>query len=352
MVAIAVILKSRISAKEYSMRKNIKLNELDANIYGRVKFDDDGALKVDWSLAGFEVSYIADRLIVNFKETENVDQPIYIKAVRDGKFEEKFAVSTGKEKLIIENSDGEAHTLRIYLLTEVTAPLCISSVTICGDNCEILPPPEKPDLRFEFIGDSLTNGYGNLGTPDVKTFYTYEEDATETCAFMTAEEFGADIRAIAMSGHGVVKNFSGNVDDLIPEFFRYATRTGREEYDFSGWIPDVVVINAGTNDCSAKVPADEFREAASLFTDEIRKAYPDAYILWMFGMTTLKYEPVIMSMVSEKSKKDGLIGYLSVEPIANHDDEKGANGHPNVKGHRRFANELIEFLKPVIKPEE
>ena len=41
--------------------------------------------------------------------------------------------------------------------------------------------------RLEFLGDSITAGYGVLAPKDRNTFYTYEEDSTSTYAYMTAQ---------------------------------------------------------------------------------------------------------------------------------------------------------------------
>lgn len=122
-------------------------------------------------------------------------------------------------------TEGE-HTVRLLKLTEATVgmPLLLKAITLEGSGMW-LPPPKLPSRRIEFIGDSITCGFGVTGQPYAVTgkpgrFLTEEEDVTKTYAGITAAYFGADARYIAASGRGVCHNHTDGGDSLlIPHLF-------------------------------------------------------------------------------------------------------------------------------------
>ncbi|KAK4555187.1 hypothetical protein LTR86_007483 [Recurvomyces mirabilis] len=112
--------------------------------------------------------------------------------------------------------------------------------------------PAAPKKRIEFIGDSITVGYGLDGTyPCVNTAAL--EDAPKTYGALTAKNLSADYSIIAWSGKGVIRNYvQATVDTspTMPELWtRYGANDADNSYDFS-YQPQIVVINLGTNDWS------------------------------------------------------------------------------------------------------
>lgn len=55
--------------------------------------------------------------------------------------------------------------------------------------------------KIEFVGDSWTCGFGNLSSTDLIS------DCTQAYAALIAERLQADYSLVAVSGHGIVKNF-------------------------------------------------------------------------------------------------------------------------------------------------
>ena len=153
-----------------------------------------------------------------------------------------------------------------------------------------------------------------------------------------------DIRVEAISGQGIIKNCAGEVGFRIPDFFPVETRHGREEHDFTSWVPDIVVVNAGTNDCGGGVPDDEFRDGAGKFIEHIREVYPKAEIFWVYGMMGLRYDAVLSSVISDIQKRDSHVHYVPVRPIYEMKDETGSCGHPNLNGQAHAAGILIDAI--------
>ncbi|MCI8387811.1 MAG: SGNH/GDSL hydrolase family protein [Clostridiales bacterium] len=336
-------------------RISVTIEQLEKNVYGRTKYNN-GALELCWSLSGFEFSFVADRVELHFVSDFSLEsdgylkeQPCYVKVVIDGKYESKYSIKTGAEVIMIENLENTAHTLRLYKLSESNCPIKAASVVLEGnDDTVVLPAPQKPELRFEFFGDSITCGYGDIASSNVGAFYTYQEDATKTYAYMTAKAFDADIRVVAISGQGIISNCHGEPGYRIPEFFEHEMRIGHEPHDFASWVPHVVVVNAGTNDMGGRVPDDVFKAGTDKFVDRIREVYPDTHIFWVFGMMGNRYDAVLASLFKEKGKVDSKLHYVPIQKIYDFKDECGANGHPNVKGQTRAADILIEAIRAAL----
>ncbi len=327
------------------MKKMITLRSMPKTLYGRTIYTENDALSLCWSLSGFGVRFKGKSAMLHFDTFEG-EQPVYVLVKLDG-VSTKYAIATGKEKILLEDLSEDVHTMEFRRLSaDGEPPLLVAGMSLEG---EFLDPPELPSLRVEFFGDSITCGYGNLGGPEEKAFYTFEQDPTKSFAGLTGAKLGADFRIVAISGNGVVKNWRGLTGTPIPEFFYWASKRGRVPHDFTSWIPHVVVINAGTNDGGGKVPDDEFYEGADKFLDAVREKYPDAHIFWLYGMMGLRYDEVLASLFEKRGMTDDKLCYIPVRPIREFPDETGSNGHPNVKANVRAAEILTEAIRKALK---
>jgi lysophospholipase L1-like esterase len=307
---------------------------------GRTLLTEKG-LCVDWSGAGLELLCMAERVIIGFGEYAYA-QPCYIKVCIDGKPHSSYAISTGKEKVLLTLSD-DFHRISIFRITEGNIPLIIKGFEFYGSEIGVRELRRKHKIRLEFIGDSLTCGYGILGSRHSEGFKTYEEDVTAGFSWLAAAELDADARYIAISGQGIVKNCNGEIDTPIPLFYTWQTRSGREPADTS-WIPDIIIISAGTNDHSGGVSKDEFRRGAEDFTAQLRSLHPAADIVWDYGTANDYYCETLQAMVAELSENDSRIHYLKM-PQMNYTNELGTNGHPNA----RYAKRAVETLLPLLR---
>ena len=124
-----------------------------------------------------------------------------------------------------------------------------------------IKPTEKKDMLIEFIGDSITCGYG-IDDPDKDHhFVTATEDVTKAYAYLTAKTLDADYSMLSFSGYGIISGYTDNDNKVsaqtVPQFY---TKLGyswgkngdfspqESEWEFSGRQPDLVVVNLGTND--------------------------------------------------------------------------------------------------------
>ena len=316
---------------------------------GRVLMTADG-LRTEWSASGFTVRFYGNGITLFFAHFRDA-QPICALAILDG-VRMKYALTDGNEPVVLECAQGE-HTLTFLRLSEGTVPLYCRALRIQGAFADtepvLLAPPAHCGRKLTFFGDSITCGYGVMGSMRSGNFYTWEEDPTRAYAYRTAELLRAEAELVSISGQGIVKNCNGDVDTPIPTFWCRQDRTLCNPYEVRRQ-PDAVIINAGTNDGAGRVTFEEFRAGAEAFLRDLRRAYPDAEIVWFYGLMGLDYDEVLKALFEKLTPELGHLTYLPTDMIYDHVDagEVGANGHPSAEGAERGARELSSKLAELL----
>lgn len=224
-------------------------------------------------------------------------------------------------------------------------------------------PSDVGKMKIEFIGDSLTCGYGVLADGPNVPFSTADEDGTKAYAALTAERLDADYNIIAMNGIGVLSRYSPkhekNTDGvLMPELYRYADmfRSPDIMWDSSGYQPDICVIALGANDNSytSGIPEREaeFSEAYRSFIGEVRAENPNAYILCVSGIQQSNLADVIESAQAGYSADtgDGNIGFFRFDP-QRESEGYGSDYHPSAVSQQRFSDGLYNKITEIMKGE-
>ncbi len=313
-------------------------------IRGRHTVEND-YLAFDWTNSGFAFNFVGTGFIISLGAYSG-DSPAYVRITIDGKDKRRYAVVNGSEKLIVEGLADKRHRIEVLKITEGEPKLKFSTLSLLGNGASLRNPPFNSSRRIEFIGDSITCGYGVLGLHTDPTYLTYQQDGTRGYAYMTSERFSADARFIAISGKGIVCNCNGDRTDIkAGEYFEMQSRTGGICND--GWMADVVVINIGTNDCGGPAPDDEFSLAAKELVAKVRARYPEAHIIWMYGMMSQLYRETLRSTIREINKNDKKVHFLFVDTVFGNLAETGANGHPNVRAGIRASNLLYKKIRSV-----
>ncbi len=323
----------------------IKLANNDKiRVKGRHTIQDD-CLAFDWTNSGFAFAFNGTGFVISLG-AYTADIPAYVKITIDGKQQQKFSVVNGSEKIIVDGLADKRHRVEVLKVTEGDAKLLFDTITLHGLDASLRNPPFNSPRRIEFIGDSITAGYGVLGASTDMDYQTFQQDGTCTYAYLTAQKCNADARFICNSGKGIVCNCNGDREDVkAGEYCSYLTRTGGECND--GWIPDVVVLNIGTNDCGGPAPEDEFVEAAKALIAKIRGRYKDAQIIWMYGMMSQLFKDTLRKTIREVSKTDDKVHFLFADTIIGNESENGANGHPNMRASVRCSKLLYKKIRSV-----
>ena len=218
-----------------------------------------------------------------------------------------------------------------------------------------IEPTEEKKLKIEFIGDSITCGYGTDGGA-YGSFSTQTENFTKTYAYLTAEKLDADYSAVCYSGYGVLTGYTenGKINDkvVMNEYEKACHLTGQEDllWDFSKEINNVVVINLGTNDasyCSGSSYGKQlFTDAYVQMLRTVREKNPYAYILCILGDMNNSLYPSIENAVSQYSQQtaDSRVEAFSVDFRMGENDIV-IDGHPGPLSNLCAAEVLTEKIK-------
>ena len=183
----------------------------NAKLTGRVYFKDE----VMWlGLSGSGASFTFDgtKLVLKLKG-DNIavgDNPIdyaRIAVYVDGKrVVDEMIDCAEKEITVIDRTENAQSVVEIIKLSE-------SPMSAVGGSAEALP--EKP-LKIEFIGDSITCGYGVDDEDENHQFTTATEDVTKAYAYKTAKALDAEYSMFSASGYGIISGYTEG-DEPISE---------------------------------------------------------------------------------------------------------------------------------------
>ena len=179
-----------------------------------------------------------------------------------------------------------------------------------------------------------------------------------------ANILSAESRQICWSGKGIYRNADNTETDLMPEVWTRSIATdGNTTYNLAEWIPQAVVIDLGTNDYgSVGEPSlggtpnqDTFKKRYLGLVKQVRKAYPNAWILLAVGPMLSDYYPKnyhaltlmrenINSVLGEMG--DGRIKYFEFPLNISSDlDETGCEWHPDVAQDTHALSDSSAFLR-------
>jgi lysophospholipase L1-like esterase len=311
---------------------------------GRVDASDPNAAKFAWSgtgvVARFEGTSVGVRLSGGQEYT----------VVVDGTVQPKLVPGSDTTPIAMGLAPGE-HTVELYRRTE--GPLGVSTFMGFDFGDGTLLAPKAVTRRLEFIGDSITCGYGNEG-PDMNCGFTPQtENHYLSYPALTGRAVGAEVSTVAWSGKGVVCNYGDDASSCTNPLPTYYERILPDQetplWDFTKFVPDAVVVNLGTNDFSTTTDPSqtEFETAYRALLEKIRSKYPDAHILCTNGpmlsgtdLTTVRgYLTNVVTTLS-----DPKISTFDVDP-QDGTDGYGCDWHPSLARHEKVAAAVTAAIK-------
>lgn len=298
-----------------------------------------------WSNSGIEFEAVCERFNIHFGEN-TADEPAFFKIYVDGK-EQKACVSGKKSVAIIENLKDTRHKIKVIRISEGSKCITIESVDLFGKEPGLFKSEQTKKLRLEFLGDSITAGYGVIASGKELEYTTYEQDSTKTYAYLTSLALDAEIRTICISGEGVCHSCGEGVGTPFAEFFQRTTRgiPGGEKDDY---VPDVFIINGGTNDKRSHVTSEEFKSGVKSLLQDVRERYPNVPIIWMYGMMLHVFDEELREAIEEFSKAYGNVHLLIVKAVTDYKNQTGTYGHPNYNASKRCSALLVKKIKEVL----
>lgn len=249
------------------------------------------------------------------------------------------------------------HTIRIVKRTESLVGKVEFSGIQLEENGVLVEIPSIPERKMEFIGNSITCGYGNEAIDQYQPFSCETENASLAYGAITADRLNAQYVAVAYSGRGIVQNYDGSQVNVVPEIWnRIFPDEDKPLWDHKLYTPDIAVINLGTNDFSSGVDTGLFKQAYASFLKQVRKEYPITSIVCLIGPMLNNSYPenaldisrnIVSSIVSVKRRTgDNKIYFFELTQQTG-EYGYGADWHPSVAQHEYNAGELTQYIKEI-----
>ncbi len=260
--------------------------------------------------------------------------------------------------LVDENHEAE-HEVLIFKRMDGCHEFVLEELNL-SDGSYLLPAYAKPKRKIEVYGDSVSAGEVSeavhcIGREDPphngefsNSWYSY--------AWMTARKLHAQIHDIAQGGIALMDktgwfcapNYVGM--ESVWNKIHYNPELGEAtEWDFSNYIPQVVIVAIGQNDSNPedymKTDYDGenavlWRERYKEFLQKLRGKYPDA---WIICCTTLLNHDNAWDESIEQVRRtlaDGKIVYYQFERTG-----KGTPGHLRIPEAEEMAEELAAYIE-------
>jgi len=230
---------------------------------------------------------------------------------------------------------------------------------VLDKDAELLEAPALPERRIEFIGNSITCGYGNESIEMTDPFEYETENHYYTYAQLTTRNLEAMAHVVARSGIGVYRSYDGpkkgTPENVMTTEYEYTNLYDRSErWDFSRYQPQVVCINLGTNDLSTNnYDVKLLKQAYKQFLKQVRSHNSQAKIVYLCGSMLngkeLDIAKKTLNEVVEEAHKDGdkEVYRFDFTP-QNGDLYYGASWHPSLWQHQKMAAELTAYLRTLM----
>lgn len=341
-----------------------------AKLVGRTYLNDD-VLWAAFSGAGAEFIYTGKKLDITIvgdgaSTAGNADNyarvAIYVDGERviDDMLDEKEKTYTAFE------SDSEKSVdVQIIKLSECAMSTIGIKPIKLGEG-EKIEPAKAKDLKIEFIGDSITCGYG-VDDPDKEHhFKTSTEDVTKAYAYKTAQALDADYSMVSISGYGIISGYTDSgkkPEQTIPQYydklgfsynkFADSLEVAGLEWNFDNYKPDIVVINLGTNDMSYaknELTQAEFEEGYIELLKQVRSHNPDSYIFCTYGVmgnTLIRNIKNVCDKYSEETG-DNKVTFFTLPMQDENENGIVADWHPSEATHEICAQRAVKTIKETL----
>mgnify|MGYP000868604786 CR=1 FL=1 len=360
----------------------VEVSEKTVRLLGRNVIEQStGRAYYDWTCSGIEFEFIGTGVSAKLGT-----MPVYammekkrphIVAFVDGSEapSANFTLSQETDEYILAQGLPEGrHTMRVLKASAISysGPFYADTLTITGSEPSVSPSQAK-SRHIEFIGDSITCGYG-IDAPSASGDYnSAEEYGTLAYAYLTAEALDADANILSNSGNGVYCDLNGRQVNLMPDYYPYVnfklqTDLGIQEksvWDNGSFPADVVVVHLGTNDANAvlnvSVPignrtpdfstrVQEFRDAYVDFVKTIREKNPSAKIFCVLGGMPCNLFSEVQTAVSSYKDETGDKDIYTYEfQTSMYSVTNGIRaGHPSRQVHSLMQKELTGQIRQVM----
>lgn len=349
-VAIAIFLMLPCVAKE--PKTVIAANSPEITYVGRTLVGNSGDVSFDWSGTYLTIRFTGSYCAVRVSDTKKNYYNLFV----DGNAPSVITTFGRDSIIVLANGIGNGeHTLRLQKRTEAEqGRTTIHSFELSAKG-KLIVAPHAFERHIEFIGNSLTCGYGTEGLSKDEPFKAETENCNKAYGCIISRFFDADYTLIAHSGRGAARNYgdkstvskntmADRMDNLFDE-----DQTIEWDYSESPYKPDIVVINLGSNDFSTmpQPSREEFIDAYKRIVAKIRSGHGSTTPILCVAPRVA--EPAFTYICDFcNSCGDKNIHFAAILPkYCNEDSDLGSSAHPNYQGQRKMAMLLIPYISSI-----
>lgn len=258
--------------------------------------------------------------------------------------------------LLADGLSEQKHSIELTLVNEGLFSMPLFKGFQLDTLNESVSAPAPKQHTIEFIGNSITCGYGVEAHSKYEHFADSTENYAWTYAYITSHRFNAEAMVVARSGIGIYRNCGDSTkgsEVTMPDFYENVFITDTAKWDFSRFTPEIVCINLGTNDFSmGKYDMDRFQKRAISFVSVVRSKYPKANIILLSsGMLSGRRHSDCVKALNYVALHFHSMGDMNIRrfdfSMQTPELGYGADWHPSRKHQLKMANELTNYIESV-----
>jgi len=335
-----------VSNHEIKEANSVTIDMTDSHLLFSGRMADQGILA--WSGARVRLRFSGTSVAVRMKDETKQNA---IQVFLDGAPTKKVRLdSSDGLYLLADKLESGPHTIEIVRATEANQGLVEFKGFELGEGGEALPWGAVTDRKIEFIGDSITCGYGVEAASENEGFTPDTENFCFGYSGLTVRNLDADYLVVSRSGIGMVRDYDGpyeGSEETMPSIYPYSIyHDTTQNWDFQNYVPDVVCINLGTNDFSTTgVNVDKYISHYVAFANQLANSYPQAKLVMIQGPMENgdALKQALHSILEQvNAQHPDTAHYLELSPQGSLG--YGADYHPNKAQSQVNAKELTAYL--------
>jgi lysophospholipase L1-like esterase len=303
------------------------LNDTNIQYFGRWNFSNATNYVSDWGGAYFKVNFSGTTVRVKVGRKSN-----YFAKIDDGAWINFSGVegvltltpnplAKGIHSLSV--AQGKDYDYRFEFQGLILDPGAITSHAFVSQSL------------IEFIGDSITCGYMDA------------QANVASYGWVCAENLNCEHTQIAYPGINLTsgyKNTGMDVQYAKEKSFAYKSS---QDWNFSVYTPQVVVINLGQNDNANRVPDNVFQSHYKRFLGDVREKFPGAEIFALRTFLGFKAAPILAAVNAQRQSGDDGVHYVDTTHWLEKTDYVDGV-HPTAAGNIKAAKLLQPLLAPYV----
>lgn len=246
---------------------------------GRVSVEDSGAVDASWPSTRVVVRFRGTSVSVLIDSGSN-----WWNVTIDGQVATPLPGGPSGWKTLVQGLSDSEHELVLSKRTEsLWGRARMRALRVEGAAPSFLQASPENPFGIEFVGNSITCGYGVHALDPMEGFLDSTQDAEATAMAIAARTLGAQFRTTCRTGYGVIRDGSG-APNTLPGIYDRIHPESPEVWDHDRWHPDLVVVNLGTNDFARSVPdSTAFFRGYATFLRHLATVHPGVAIALLNG---------------------------------------------------------------------